>query len=119
MIPSSYINIFIGAIIAGVAAIIIACLKSWLTKRVKFTGPTAEAIADQARQLAVQQRLVIMLVDLAKPQLLALLNILDALKDKMNGDFERANKGIREALDSYDKTMKDIITDECNKKGVA
>ncbi len=106
----------IGAAITAAVGIVVVGVFAWVKRRVKITGPTAEAIANQGRQLATQQALVFMLVDLVKPQLLALLGILDALKDKMNGDFERAHDGIRQALDTFDETFRKIARGECQEQ---
>ncbi len=116
MIPESYVHGFIGAIVAGFAGLLLAGVVAWIRKRVKVTGPAMQVLAEQARQLVVQQQLVLMLVDLTKPQLLALLNILEALQDKMNGNFERAHKGIQTSLDTFDDTMKAIVSGECKEK---
>ncbi len=113
MIPESFIHGFEGALIASLTALIVAGVRTWLKKRVKITGPAIEVLTEQAKQLLIQQRLVMMLVAQSKPILLALRGILDALKDKMNGDFERAHKAVCESIDSYDKTMRQIVAGEC------
>jgi len=116
MIPESYVHGFIGALVAGAAGLLLTAIITWIRKRVKIAGPAMQIIADQARQLIIQQRLVMMLVDLTKPQLLALLSILEALQDKMNGNFERPHAAIRSSLDVFDETMLRIVSGECAEK---
>lgn len=108
----------IGSVLTAIAIGIGAAILKWLRRRVKVTGPNTETIEEQARQLAIQQALVFMLCNLAKPQLVALLGILEALKEKMNGGFERAYEGIRTALDHFDETFQKIARGDCAEKKV-
>lgn len=106
----------IGAAVAAVGAGIVALVARWFRNRVKITGPHAEAVTAHSKQIAQLTPLVHMLVAVQKPQLIALLGILEALKEKMNGDFERAHEGMKEALDKFDETLLKIVRGECEEK---
>jgi hypothetical protein len=104
---------FIGAGLASVAALIVAGIVSFVKRRVRVTGPHAETLEIHSKQLSQLQPLVAMLLSVQKPQLLALLGILEALKDKMNGEFERATDAIRGALDAFDGLLVKIAAGKC------
>lgn len=101
---------FIGGVVVALAGGLVLGISAFIRRRVRTTGPQAEAIADNAKEIAQVRPLVAMLIDIQKPQLVALLAILGALKVKANGSFKRADKGVREALDTFDETLKDIAT---------
>ncbi|MBE3065016.1 MAG: hypothetical protein IMZ69_08365 [Spirochaetes bacterium] len=101
---------FVGGMVVALAGAVVLGISAFLKRRVRMTGPQAEAVAENAKSLAQVRPLVAMLVDIQKPQLMALLAILGALKDKMNGTFERPDKSVRAALDTFDGTLKDIAT---------
>jgi uncharacterized iron-regulated membrane protein len=103
----------VGSAGTAIVGLLIVGIVSWVKRRVKLTGPTVETLAAQGKQLATQHALVFMLVGIQKPVLLALLGILSALKDKMNGDFERAHKGLLSALNDFDQTVMAIVSGEC------
>lgn len=113
------IGIIIGAAASAVIGLIAVGVAGWLKKRVKVVAPHDTVLKEQARQLVVQQKLVLMLVDLTKPQLLALLGIIEALRPNMNGTFERAHAGVTAALDKFDDTMRSIVGGECAEPAVA
>jgi len=108
-----WLHIFLGSGITAVAAIIVAGTVSFVKRRVRLTGPHAETLEIHSKQLAQIQPLVAMLLSVQKPQLLALLGILEALKDKMNGEFERASEAIRTALDAFDGLLVKIAAGKC------
>ena len=107
---------FIGAALGALAAAIVAGIIAFIRRRVRLTGPLAETVAAHVKQLAQMRPLVMMLVVVQKPQLVALLCILDSLKDKANGDFERAHAGVKGALDKFDDTLMEIAGGECVEK---
>ncbi len=106
------VNIIVAVVTAaaiGAGAILVRIIK----RRVKLTGPLAEAVDLHGKQLIQMRPLVMMLIVVQKPQLVALLCILDALKDKTNGDFARAHTGVKDALDKFDETLVNIAGGEC------
>jgi hypothetical protein len=107
---------FIGACIAAVAALLVAGIIAFIKRRVHVTGPNSEATNTHTKQLAQMRPLVMMLIVVQKPQLIALLCILDSLKDKANGDFERAYTGVKGALDKFDDTLMEIAGGEYGEK---
>ncbi|HXK36411.1 MAG TPA: hypothetical protein VJ553_02420 [Candidatus Paceibacterota bacterium] len=107
---------FIGACIAAAAGLLVAGVVAFIRRRVRLTGPLAETVGAHVKQLAQMRPLVMMLVVVQKPQLLALLCILSAMKDQTNGDFERAYGGVKGALDKFDDTLLGIAGAECEEK---
>lgn len=109
-------EIWIG-IISGVGGAagtaILFAIARLIRARVKLTGPHAEAVSSHERQLARITPLVILLVSVQKPQLLALLGLLSAMKEKMNGDFERAYQGVKVALNDFDSGLLKALAGEC------
>lgn len=103
----------IGAVAAAAGIGIGAGVVRWVRLRVHLTGPTAEAVESQAKQLATQRALVFMLAQIQKPQLVALLGLLEAHRKEMNGNFERAHNALRTALDTFDETLVKIARGEC------
>lgn len=104
---------FIGAILGAVATALVVGLIAFVRRRVRLTGPLGETVGTHGKQLTQLRPLVMMLVVVQKPQLLALLCILASLKDKANGDFERAYTGVKGALDKFDDTLVDIAGADC------
>lgn len=107
---------FVGACIVAAAGLLVAGIVAFIRRRVLLTSPLAETVTTNVKQLAQMRPLVMMLVVVQKPQLLALLCILDTLKEKANGDFERAYTGVKGALDKFDDTLMDIAGGECKEK---
>ena len=107
---------FIGACIVAAAGLLVAGVVAFIRRRVKLTSPQTESIGDHTRQIAKMQPLVVMLVRVQKPQLIALLCILDTLKEKANGDFERAYSGVKVALDEFDEALMGIVRNGCEEK---
>lgn len=116
MIGEDVLHGFMGAAIAAAGAGAVAAIVKWTKRRVKLTGPNAEALVQHEKQIAQLTPLVHMLVAVQKPQLIALMGILEALKKDMNGGFERAHEGMKEALDKFDDTLMQIIRGECEEK---
>lgn len=116
MVPDSVMHGFIGAVVAALGATAVAVVLRWMKRRVKVTGPNAEALIQHEKQIAQLTPLVHMLVAVQKPQLIALMGILEALKKDMNGGFERAHEGMKEALDKFDETLLMIIKGDCAEK---
>jgi hypothetical protein len=113
---SDIVSGFIGACIVAAAGLLVAGIVAFIRRRVRLTGPHAETMATHGKQLTQLQPLVLMLVDVQKPQLIALLCILDALKEQVNGDFDRTYKGVQGALDKFDDTLRSIVGSECGEK---
>jgi hypothetical protein len=107
---------FIGACIVAAAGLLVAGVVAFIRRRVRLTGPNSEATGTHTKQLAQMRPLVMMLIVVQKPQLIALLCILDALKEKANGDFQRAYTGVKSALDKFDDTLMEIAGGECVEK---
>lgn len=107
---------FIGACIVTVAGFLVAGIVTFIRRRVRVTGPNSETTNTHTKQLAQMRPLVMMLVVVQKPQLIALLCILDALKEKANGDFQRAYTGVKDALDKFDDTLMRIVGGNCVSK---
>jgi len=116
MIPDSVMHGFIGAVIAALGAAFVAAIIRWMRSRVKLTGPNTAALLTHEKQIAQLTPLVHMLVSVQKPQLIALMGILEALKKDMNGGFERAHEGMKVALDAFDETLLKIVRGECEEK---
>jgi len=107
-----WIGILSGVGGAASTAILFAIARL-IRSRVKLTGPHAEAVSNHERQLAKFIPLVILLVSVQKPVLLALLGLLSATKEKMNGDFERAYQGVKVALNEFDSGLLKALAGEC------
>jgi len=113
---SDLLSGFIGACIAAAAGLLVAGIVAFVRRRVRLTGPNSEVTNTHTKQLAQMRPLVMMLIVVQKPQLVALLCILDSLKDKANGDFERAYTGVKGALDKFDETLMGIAGGEYGEK---
>jgi hypothetical protein len=106
----------IGAVITVAVGIGLVGIQQWLKRRVHTTGPQAEAIAIHTQELAQVRPLVFMLVDIQKPILVALHAILGTIKEKEDGSFERADRSVRSALDTFDDTLRAIAKGGCSHK---
>lgn len=107
---------FIGAALAALAGLIVLGLRTWIRRRIKLTGPHTEALDAHSKQIAQLASLVYMLVAVQKPQLIALMGILEALKKDMDGGFVRAHEAMKQALDAFDGTLFKIVRGECEEK---
>ncbi len=105
---------FIGALIVTAAGIAVVGVQNFLKKRVKVHGPQSEQIDKHESKIGKLELLVLVLVSNQKPILVALLGMLEAHKQDMNGGFERAYQGIQDALDKFDRALLDALSG-CNK----
>lgn len=107
------ILVFIGALITVTAGIIVRGGEKFLKSRIRFSGPDSKLIRDMEERVGSQARLTGMILKLQRPQMDALIALLEATKGQVNGNVDRALNTMRQARSSFDAYLIDEASPEC------
>ena len=94
--------IFAGAVITGFAGIIVRGIAKFFKSRVHFSGPEARHIKKMDEKISSLATLSDILLKVQRPQMDALIALLEATQGNNNGNVSRALCTMREARTLFD-----------------
>ena len=96
---------FIGAAVATGGTLLVKGAMKFVKSRVRFGGPDARLLQELEDRVDAHARLSSILLKLQRPQLDALIALLEATKGNANGNVDRALCSMREARVSFDEYL--------------
>lgn len=98
---------FIGAGITALAGLLVVGSVAFIKRRIKVTGPNTEAVESLKATVADMAPAVNALLAVQKPQLGALIALLEVTKGQCNGNVDKALETTRDAEASFDAFLSD------------
>ena len=98
-------RVYLPAIGAAVTLVIGALLKwagRYIRNRVRFSGPEGRRLHAMEENLKSQARLTTILLRVQRPQLTALIALLEATKGNINGNIDAALSAMKQAREDFD-----------------
>ena len=110
---SNVISLFIGAVVTVIAGLLVKGGAKYFKSRIRFSGPDSKLIREMEERVGSQARLSAMILKLQRPQMDALIALLEATKGQVNGNVDRALNTMRQAPSSFDAYLIDEASPEC------